>query len=73
MRLGTSESYAQMERDDARKDVEHEKRAFWSGDHARVTTLDGKSISVIGDITHSVSGPHYLMLCLFQRMGSRAV
>lgn len=63
-RLGSSESYAKIENDEARHDAEHEKRSFLSGDHARVTTMDGKTIPIIGNITRIVAAPHYYMLCL---------
>jgi len=50
--------------DEARFDEEREKSSYMPGQYTRVSTMDGRTIPVIGDIRRAVAGPDYYMLCM---------
>lgn len=64
LRMWCANFYAKLEKDIARQDEEMTKVSFLNGNCATVTTLDGKSIPIIGDIKSSYSGPPYYLLCM---------
>ncbi|MCR4465341.1 hypothetical protein [Burkholderia sp. SCN-KJ] len=64
LRMWRADFYATLEKDIARQDEEMTKVSFLNGNHATVTTLDGKPISIVGDIKSSHSGPPYYLLCM---------
>jgi hypothetical protein len=50
--------------DEARFDNECEKVSFMPGQYTRVSTLDGRDLSVRDDLQRAVVGPDYYMLCM---------
>jgi hypothetical protein len=71
VRLGSATSYAQMENDAARQDDEVTKIFFLPEEYARVTTITGREIPVIGDITRKTSTSNYYLLCLSSEWDSQ--
>lgn len=63
VRLGSAMSYAEMENDAARQDDEASKTSYLPGEYARVTTLDGRRIPIVGDVTRSTATSNYYLLC----------
>lgn len=64
VRLGSATFYAQMENDAARQDDEVTKTSYLPGEYARVATMAGREIPIIGDITRKTSTSNYYLLCL---------
>jgi hypothetical protein len=64
VRLGSATSYVQMENDSARQDDEITKTSYLPGEYARVTTMAGREIPIVGDITRKTSTSNYCLLCL---------
>jgi hypothetical protein len=64
LRMWRADFYAKLEKDIARQDEEMTKVSFLNGNHATVTTLDGKPIPIVGDVKSSHSGPPYYLLCM---------
>lgn len=63
-RLSSASYYSRLEGDDARRDNELSKTTSLFGPAARVSTADGRTIPVIGDITVNHEGPEYYMYCV---------
>lgn len=63
VRFVPAETYSRDENNAARRDEELQKHAYMAGEYTTVTTLDGKSIPVIGDIQRTISGPNYHLVC----------
>ncbi len=49
---------------EARYDIETEKSRITLGKHTKITTMDGKAIPIIGDVTHTRSLPDYYLYCM---------
>jgi hypothetical protein len=64
IRIGPASHYKNMQGDLARFDEECSKTSLLPGQHTRVTTMDGRNIPVIGDVSRSVSAPNYYALCM---------
>lgn len=62
--LANCDNYAHMQGDLARGDIEYEKSSYLPGAHTRITTLDGREIPVLGDVTQSVRVPRYYLLSM---------
>jgi hypothetical protein len=67
VRLGSATSYVQIENDAARQDDEVTKISYLPGEYARVATLAGREIPILGDITRKTSTSNYYLLCLSSR------
>lgn len=63
VRIGPASQYIEGTPGDPRTDDELNKHAFLSGKHSRITTLSGKTLSVIGDVQRTVSSQNYYVLC----------
>lgn len=64
LRISPASGYSSVENDRARQDDECSKKAFLSGAHTRITTEDGRSIPVLGDVEQTLSMPNYYVFCM---------
>lgn len=64
IRIGSASFYRHLESDAARADEERMKISFIPGEYARITTLDGREIPVLGDVQQTVAVPNYYLLCM---------
>jgi hypothetical protein len=64
VRLRSATSYVQIENDAARQDDEVTKISYLPGEYARVATLAGRELPIVGDITRKTSTSNYYLLCL---------
>lgn len=64
IRIRPASDFRNMENDRARQDEECSKKAFLPGAHTRITTKDGRSIPILGDVEQTVSMPNYYVFCM---------
>ena len=63
LRIAPASTYEGSEHNAARRDEEMRKRVFMAGKHTTITTQDGKVIPVLGDVTKTVTGSPYHLVC----------
>ncbi|MDR3528103.1 MAG: hypothetical protein P4L57_12575 [Rhizomicrobium sp.] len=63
LRAAPASSYEAMEHNEARRDEERRKRSFMPGKHTKITTADGKPIEILGDVTRTITGSQYHLIC----------
>jgi hypothetical protein len=61
MRLRRADDYAKGALTDPRTDIEREKSALLAGERIRVSTIDGRSIPVKGNLRRTVAFPTYYL------------
>lgn len=64
VRIRPASDFGRVEQDKARQDEEQSKDSFLPGAYTRVTTQDGRNLSIIGDIKRTVSTPDYYVFCM---------
>ena len=64
IRISPASSYADSALDSARKDEEKEKSSYMAGQYTKITTLDGQTIPIIGDVKKTVSTQDYYLLSM---------
>lgn len=63
IRVAPASSYSGEQVDGARYDDELSKHRYQLGDSVRITTRDGRSMPIIGDLRRTASFPNYYVLC----------
>lgn len=62
IRIVPATNYNNETYNDARRDEEASKHAYWAGDYTKITMQDGREIPIIGDVQRTVTSADYSLI-----------